>query len=118
VLTALTIAGPGRLSVDGLLGIRVPRWIGFAALAGTFGALWYGAREELEQGLSAVTAGGGEAAGDPSTDGTAREVRDAAATGGTGIGVMDIEAMDLPASEAGSAMGSGGALGSETPAEA
>jgi putative oxidoreductase len=31
---ALALAGPGRLSLDGALGIRVPRWIGAVALAG------------------------------------------------------------------------------------
>jgi len=57
VLSALTLAGPGRLSVDGLLGIRLPRWIGAAALAGMFGALWMGAREELEQGAQTIAEG-------------------------------------------------------------
>jgi putative oxidoreductase len=34
VQSALILAGPGKLSFDGLLGIRIPRWFGFAALAG------------------------------------------------------------------------------------
>jgi putative oxidoreductase len=97
VLTALTIAGPGKLSLDSLFGVRVPRWVGFAALAGVFGALWYGAREEIERGLSTVVAGGGEVEGDPTSDpADAAEVQAAAG----GVGVMDIEAMDLPEREA------------------
>ena len=32
VLGALTLAGPGKLSFDGLLGIRLPRWFGLASL--------------------------------------------------------------------------------------
>jgi putative oxidoreductase len=32
---ALILAGPGRLSFDGLLGIRIPRWFGLAALVAT-----------------------------------------------------------------------------------
>ncbi len=33
--TALILAGPGKLSFDGLLGIRVPRWFGLVALVAT-----------------------------------------------------------------------------------
>jgi putative oxidoreductase len=105
VLSALTLAGPGKLSVDGLLGIRLPRWIGATALAGVFAGLWLGAREELEQGAQALA--------DKS-----REL----------VGVMDIPAAEStftqPATEgvvdgslAGTSMGSGSALGSETPDE-
>lgn len=34
---AVALAGPGRFSLDGLLGIRVPRWMGMAAAAGVAG---------------------------------------------------------------------------------
>jgi putative oxidoreductase len=34
VQTALILVGPGKLSFDGLLGIRIPRWFGLASLAG------------------------------------------------------------------------------------
>jgi putative oxidoreductase len=96
VLTALTIAGPGKLSLDFLLRIRVPRWVGFAALAGVFATLWYGARTEIERGLATVVAGGATIEGDPSTDpGEAAEVEAAAGS----IGVMDIEQMELPQRE-------------------
>jgi putative oxidoreductase len=54
VLSALTLSGPGRLSIDGLFGIRVPRWIGATALAAMFAGLWLGARDELEQGAATV----------------------------------------------------------------
>ena len=37
VLSALTLAGPGRLSLDSLFGIRVPRRVALAALAGMLG---------------------------------------------------------------------------------
>lgn len=114
VLSALTLAGPGRLSVDGLLGIRLPRWIGATALAAMFATLWLGAREEIERGVSSVAAGGGEVGGDPGSDPDAR--REVEASGR--VGVMDIEAMDLPADRAGTAMGVGGTLGSETLDEA
>ena len=118
VLTALTIAGPGRLSLDSLLGIRVPRWIGFAALAGVFGTLWYGARNEIERGLSMVAAGGGEVAGDPTPKPEAAQEVEAASGAANRFGVMDIEPMDMPASEAGTAMAAGSRLGSETGDEA
>jgi putative oxidoreductase len=31
---ALTLAGPGRYSIDHMLGIRLPRWVGLAGLVG------------------------------------------------------------------------------------
>jgi putative oxidoreductase len=34
VQAALILVGPGKLSLDALLGIRIPRWFGFASLAG------------------------------------------------------------------------------------
>jgi len=105
VLSALTLAGPGKLSLDGLFGIRLPRWVGATALAGVFAGLWLGAREELEQGAQALAE-------------KSREL----------VGVMDIPASEStftqPADEgvvdgslAGTAMGSGSVLGSETPDE-
>jgi putative oxidoreductase len=43
-LGAIALAGPGRLSVDSLLGIRVPRWFGLAALLGMIATVAWGAR--------------------------------------------------------------------------
>jgi putative oxidoreductase len=37
VLAALAIAGPGALSLDSLFGVRVPWWLSFLAMIGTFG---------------------------------------------------------------------------------
>jgi putative oxidoreductase len=106
VLSALTLAGPGRLSIDGLFGIRLPRWIGATALAAMFAGLWIGAREELERGAGTLAA-------------KSREL----------VAVMDVPASEgtfsetpveggLDGSMAGTAMGSGSTLGSETPDEA
>jgi putative oxidoreductase len=109
VLCALTLGGPGRLSVDGLFGIRVPRWIGATTLAGMFAALWLGAREELGQGAGALAERSRQLVGVmdvPTTESTfSRETslsQDA--------GMPDA----LDGSMAGTAMGSGSALGSET----
>ena len=52
VLSALTIAGPGRLSLDGLLGIHVSRWKGLAALLAVLAAVWVGARREITDAAS------------------------------------------------------------------
>ncbi len=49
VLAGLALGGPGRLSVDGLLGIRVPRRLGVAALGAAIAGLWMGAQPEIEQ---------------------------------------------------------------------
>ena len=54
VLSALTLAGPGRLSIDSLLGIRIPRRIAVAALAGTLGAVYVAARREIDAGTAKV----------------------------------------------------------------
>lgn len=40
VLGGLLVAGPGKLSFDGLLGIRVPRWFSAVALVGMFATTW------------------------------------------------------------------------------
>jgi putative oxidoreductase len=37
VFTAVAMAGPGRYSLDSLLGIRLPRWVAVAAVAGVTG---------------------------------------------------------------------------------
>jgi putative oxidoreductase len=39
VQSALILAGPGKLSFDGLLGIRIPRWFGLASLLGMLGTV-------------------------------------------------------------------------------
>jgi putative oxidoreductase len=39
VLAALTIAGPGSMSLDSLFGVRVPWWLSFLALVGTVGVV-------------------------------------------------------------------------------
>jgi putative oxidoreductase len=51
VLSALAITGPGRISLDHLLGIRIPRWFGFATLGTLVGFVVYMGRTELEQDL-------------------------------------------------------------------
>ena len=53
VLTGLFLAGPGKLSFDGLLGIRMPRWFSIAALLGMAATVWAtatmsGTAEDLE----------------------------------------------------------------------
>jgi putative oxidoreductase len=114
VLAALTLGGPGKLSIDGLLGIRVPRWIGATALAGVFAALWIGARQELEHGAESLAARSRELVA----------VMDIPSTGPS----ETLEAFDggpvqpateglVDASMAGTAMGFGSGLGSETPDE-
>ncbi len=108
VLSAITIAGPGRLSVDGLLGIRVPRWLGATALAAMFGTLWVGAHAELQRAIEAATRDADMTA---ATDDI--KASDRAATSGDerkarrrGVRVQDIEPMDLPGTMAGGRAGS------------
>lgn len=146
VLSAITLAGPGRLSLDGLLGIRLPRWIGATALAGVFAALWLGAREELRQGTSEIAEAGEAVEGDPGPSPEDREAlarageQASAAAGGSedrpvhdaptfpepslagsafsGAGAFDDGPTGMHGADAGTAMGAGGDLGSETPDEA
>ena len=81
VQTALILAGPGKLSVDALLGIRIPRWFGFAALAGMIGTVALAVSNSRQEPTAEATeteqAAGHELQGgqeermttDPSTDG-------------------------------------------------
>ncbi|HEX5829080.1 MAG TPA: DoxX family protein [Candidatus Limnocylindrales bacterium] len=129
VLSALTVAGPGKLSLDGLLGIRIPRLVGLAALAGTLAAIWAGARPEIEQGTSEPLIGDVDLEGDPSPSVEARNELGAAAAerdardaerGGVLSGIGAIDAIDSggwggpSGADAGTAMGAGSALGTET----
>ena len=70
-LAGLLVAGPGRLSFDGLLGIRVPRWFSFASLAGMVGVTYLvatrsgmGDELESESATDEVEAGSELAAGE------------------------------------------------------
>jgi putative oxidoreductase len=109
VLAALTIAGPGKLSLDGLLGIRLPRWIGATALAGMFGALWLGAREELREGLGSIAHGVGEVAGGAVTEVRAttevRPATEAREKRRDPVGVMDPDVIAATPAGAGSRRG-------------
>ena len=82
VLSALTLAGPGRLSLDSLLGIRVPRRLAVGALAGTLGAVYVIARREIDAGTSKVNPVGVEteleATGGTTGDDDAPDTRDVA----------------------------------------
>jgi putative oxidoreductase len=121
-LTALSLAGPGKLSLDSLLGVRVPRVVGLAALLSMLGAIWYGARTELVAGTSDVAAAGGEVEGDPSPD-AAERAQVAGANGRLGIDSQDVASYEDSSltgalgADAGTAMGSGSELGSETPVD-
>jgi putative oxidoreductase len=59
---ALILAGPGKLSFDGLLGIRIPRWFGLAALLATIAAVILGINQS-EQSLETAGDGQDQAAG-------------------------------------------------------
>ena len=60
VLAALTVAGPGRLSLDSLLGIRIPRLVGLGALLSMIATVFVVARREIEAGTAKVNAVGAE----------------------------------------------------------
>jgi putative oxidoreductase len=47
--TALVLAGPGRLSLDRLFGIRIPGWVTALFTVGALGAVAYGALTEPEE---------------------------------------------------------------------
>jgi putative oxidoreductase len=58
VLGAVTLAGPGRLSLDSLLGIRIPRWFAAAALgAMAFSVYRAGVETGTAEDLEALQAG-------------------------------------------------------------
>jgi putative oxidoreductase len=40
IASALTLAGPGRISLDRVFGIRIPGWMTALALVATVGASW------------------------------------------------------------------------------
>jgi putative oxidoreductase len=124
VLSALTIAGPGRLSLDSLFGIRVSRIVGLGALAGTLGAVFVAARREIEAGTAKVddvgvgtereaTSEAGEPAGARGEDAADTS---AVATGAFTPGPFeDRPWTERSGADAGTSMGEGSPLGSETP---
>ncbi|MFL5757296.1 MAG: DoxX family protein [Chloroflexota bacterium] len=67
-LTALAIAGPGAISVDSLLGVRLPRRLGILGALAVVGVVAYAGQQELAAGTSEIAATGGEQPGDPSTE--------------------------------------------------
>jgi len=118
VLSALTLAGPGRLSVDGLFGIRVPRWLGATALAGMFAALWLGAREELAQSAGSLADRSRQLVGVmdiPTTESTFSQESTLSQEASFADEASIVDGLD--GSMAGTSMGSGSALGSETPGD-
>jgi len=119
VLSALTLAGPGRLSIDGLFGIRVPRWIGATALAAMFAALWVGAREELGQTAGSLADRSRQLVGGmdvPTTESTfSQETSFSQETAFSDEASIVGDGLD--GAMAGTSMGSGSALGSETPGD-
>jgi putative oxidoreductase len=46
--TAIIAAGPGALSLDRVLGIRLPRWIAIPGIAAVVAGVWYGLRQSEE----------------------------------------------------------------------
>ena len=119
VLSALTLAGPGKLSIDSMLGIRVPRLIGLTALLGMLAAVFVTSRQEIVAGTSMPAAGGADVEGDPSPapDAQAEIVQSADASRiPMGSDAFDDQpAIGLSGADAGTSMGTGSALGSETP---
>jgi putative oxidoreductase len=99
VLSALSLAGPGKLSIDGLLGIHVPRRLGILALASTLGAVWYGSRRELAAGTTEVAETGLEVGGDPTPSPDDRAALERAGDG-AGMGAATAAAGGLAASGA------------------
>ena len=122
VLSALTVAGPGRLSLDSLFGIRVPRIVGLGALLGMLASVYLIAQREIQAGTAQVNEAGADtanaAAGGGQDDPEGSTETEDVATGafspasfddGFGVGV------GRSGADAGTSMGDGSALGSETP---
>ena len=103
VLTALSLRGPGKLSLDRLMGIRLPRWVGLLAVVGVVGAVVAASQPELAGGQSVVAEAGGEVDGDPSMD--EQDQEDVRAAGDlvdeaeSGAGSADREPADVAAME-------------------
>ena len=118
VLAALTLAGPGKLSLDSLLGIRIPRVVGLAALLGVLGAVYVSARDEIQEGIALPALAGREVEGDPSPapeDQADIELSAASVGWGDGGTFEDTAFIGQSGADAGTSMGTGSALGSETP---
>jgi putative oxidoreductase len=49
VLTAIAVRGPGKLSLDFLLRLRIPRWLGLAAAIGAVSGVVLASRAEIEE---------------------------------------------------------------------
>lgn len=57
IASALTVAGPGRISLDRLLGIRLPWWMSVVMLLGTAAGVAYGVSSQQSQGGDEGTGG-------------------------------------------------------------
>ena len=72
VLTGVALAGPGRLSLDRLFGVRLPRLLGLVALAATVASVFAVSRDEIAAVASQPTppgTAGTPGAGVPDTEG-------------------------------------------------
>jgi putative oxidoreductase len=119
VLSAVALAGPGKLSIDSLHGIRIPRVVGLAAVLGMLGTVYMMARRELEAGTATPAEAGAEIDGDPSPAPEVQaEIEQAADATHVPLGsdaFDDQPYVGLSGADAGTSMGAGSALGSETP---
>jgi len=118
VLSALTVAGPGRLSLDSLFGIRVPRIVGLGALLGMLASVYLAAQQEIHAGTSTVNEAGSETADQVAGRNEAEGSTDTAdvATGSFSLASLDDGVgIGRSGADAGTSMGDGTALGSETP---
>jgi putative oxidoreductase len=67
-LASVTLAGPGRFSLDGLFGIRIARAVAIMAMIATAIGVYVGGRRELAAGTSDITESGEQVEGDPTSD--------------------------------------------------
>jgi putative oxidoreductase len=119
VLSALTVAGPGRLSLDSLFGIRVPRIVGLGALLGMLASVYLIAQREIVAGTAKVNEAGVDAAnqaagGDEDAEGST-ETADVATGSFSPASFDDGPQFGRSGADAGTSMGDGSVLGSETP---
>jgi putative oxidoreductase len=119
VLSALTVAGPGRLSLDSLFGIRVPRIVGLGALVGMLASVYVAAQQEIQAGTATVNEAGAETAeevgsGQEDREGST-ETEDVATGSFSPASFDDSPPAWRSGADAGTSMGDGSALGSETP---